>query len=232
MIKKPSFLLIILLFSTVQIKSQTAGGSIMLGLPQGEFKEKVDRLGYGIQLHGTLWSPGKLRPVTIGMNIGYLIYGEERERRRFSLTIPDVTVDVSRTNSIFNFHLLVQISPFSGTWRPYLEVLGGGAYISTSTSIESEWDFANDIATSTNFDDFTWSYGSGAGLLIKIGEALGDISSLYLDLKGRYLFGTKAEYLAEGSITIDERNGNVYYDVLKSTTDLVTIHLGVVAFFN
>ncbi len=232
MIKKTTFFLLLMIVFTGQVMPQTAGGSIMLGFPQGEFKENVDRLGYGLQFHGTLWSPNKLKPITVGANIGYLIYGEERESRRFSLTIPDVIVDVSRTNSIFNFHLLVQISPFTGTWRPYLEALGGGAYISTSTSIESEWDIANDIATSTNFDDFTWSYGGGAGLLIKIGEDLGDITSLYLDLKGRYLFGTKAEYLAEGSITIDETNGNVFYDVLKSTTDLVTIHLGVVAYFN
>jgi len=222
-------ILFLILFS-IAAKAQTAGVSLMLGYPQGEFKENVDRLGYGIQAHGTLWAPEKFRPFTIGLNVGYLVYGEESEKRRFSNPIPDVYVDVSRTNSIANFHLLFQISPFTGTVRPYVEGLFGGAYLFTSTSIQSEWD-NEEIASSTNFDDFTWSYGGSAGLLIKLTENAGDVSTLYLDLKARYLFGTRAEYLAEGSVTVNQNNGNVYYDVLESKTDLITIHIGVTAYF-
>ncbi|MCZ7602975.1 MAG: hypothetical protein M5R37_08905 [Melioribacteraceae bacterium] len=222
---------IIVLISMISIvKAQSAGIHLMLGYPQGEFKENVDRLGYGFNIYGTLWSPSKERPFTIGLNVGYLVYGEESERRRFSNPIPDVWVDVNRTNSILNFHLLFQISPFTGTWRPYVEGLFGGAYIFTSTNIESEWD-NEEIARSTNFDDYTWSYGGGAGLLIKLSENLGDVSTLYLDLKARYMFGTNAEYLAEGSITVDQKNGNVYYDVLESKTDLLSVHIGVTAYF-
>lgn len=223
-------LLIILITFSITSKAQTAGASLMLGYPQGEFKENVDRIGYGIQVHGTLWAPDKFRPFTVGLNLGYMVYGEESRRSRFSNPIPDVYVDVNRTNSIVNFHLLFQVSPFTGTWRPYIEGLFGGAYIFTSTSIESDWDH-EDIATSTNFDDYTWSYGGGAGMLIKLTESLGDVSTLYLDLKARYLFGTRAEYLAEGSITVDQNNGNVYYDVLESKTDLITFHIGVTAYF-
>lgn len=222
---------IIVLISMISIvKAQSAGIHLMLGYPQGEFKENVDRLGYGFNIHGTLWSPSKERPFTVGLNVGYLVYGEESERRRFSNPIPDVWVDVNRTNSILNFHLLFQISPFTGTWRPYVEGLFGGAYIFTSTNIESEWD-NEEIARSTNFDDYTWSYGGGAGLLIKLSENLGDVSTLYLDLKARYMFGTNAEYLAEGSIIVDQTNGNVYYDVLESKTDLLSVHIGVTAYF-
>jgi hypothetical protein len=222
-------ILFLILFA-ISTKAQTAGASLMLGYPQGEFKENVDRLGYGIQVHGTLWAPEKFRPFTVGLNLGYLVYGEETEKRRFSHTIPDATVDVNHTNSLVNFHLLFQISPFTGTWRPYIEGLFGGAYIFTSTSIESEWN-NDDIATSTNFDDFTWSYGGSAGMLIKLSENMGDVSTLYLDIKARYLFGTNAEYLAEGSIYVDQNNGDVYYDVLESKTDLITIQIGVTAYF-
>lgn len=223
--------LILVLLFTLSSNAQTAGISLMLGNPQGEFKENVDRFGYGIQVHGTLWSPSKMRPFTVGLNLGYLVYGEESERRRFSNPIPDVYVDVNRTNSLVNFHLLFQLSPFTGTWRPYVEGLFGGAYIFTSTSIESEWD-NEEIASSTNFDDFTWSYGGSAGLLIKLMGENGNMSALYLDLKARYLFGTEAEYLAEGSITVDQRNGAVYYDVMRSKTDLLSFHIGVTAYFN
>ncbi|HET55531.1 MAG TPA: hypothetical protein ENN33_09990 [Ignavibacteria bacterium] len=69
-----------------------------------------------------------MRPFTVGINIGYLVYGEESFKRRFSITNPDVYVDVNRTNSLANFHLLFQVSPFTGTVRPYIEGLFGGAY--------------------------------------------------------------------------------------------------------
>ncbi len=224
-------ILVLFFISLFQItKAQTLGGSFIVGLPQGEFKEKIDRLGYGLQVHGTLWSPSKFRPFTVGFNLGYLVYGEESFRRRFSLTNPDVYVDVNRTNSLVNFHLLFQVSPFTGTVRPYVEGLFGGAYVFTSTSIENEWD-DDDIASSTNFDDFAWNYGGGAGILIRLTGDMGDVSTLYLDLKARYLYGTETEYLAEGSITVDQQNGDVYYDVLKSRTDLLTLHIGVVAYF-
>jgi hypothetical protein len=222
-----SFLLALMI---TNVNAQTFGGSGMIGFPQGEFKENIDRLGYGLQVHGTLWSPDKGRPFTVGLNLGYMVYGEESERRRFSNPIPDVTVDVNRTNSLVNFHLLFQLSPFTGTWRPYAEGLFGGAYIFTTTSIESEWN-DEEIASSTNFDDFTWSYGGGAGLLIKLSDGDESMQAVYLDLKARYLFGTEAEYLAEGSITVDQKNGDVYYDVLKSKTDLFSIHIGVSVYF-
>lgn len=228
--KKVVLLFLLSLMITSITKGQTIGGSFMLGFPQGEFKENVDRLGYGFQVHGTIWAPSKMRPFTVGINIGYLVYGEESFKRRFSITNPDVYVDINRTNSLANFHLLFQVSPFTGTVRPYIEGLFGGAYLFTSTNIESEWN-NEEIARSTNFDDYTWSYGGSAGLLIKLAEGLGDVGVLYLDLKARYMFGTEAEYLAEGSITVDQNNGTVHYDVLRSKTDLLTIHLGVTAYF-
>jgi len=212
-----------------KINAQTVGGGLLIGLPQGEFKENVDRVGYGLNLHGTIWSPSKARPFSVGLNIGYMIYGENTERRPFSLTNPDVTVEVSRTNSLANFHLLFLITPFQGTVRPYLEGLFGGAYIFTSTDIKSE-NSNESIASSTNFDDLTFSYGGGAGLLIQVGKDMGDVSRLFIDIKGRYILGTEAEYLTEDGVEV--RLGSVKYYPVKSKTDLIQISIGVTAFFN
>jgi hypothetical protein len=212
------------------IQAQTLGGSFMLGSPQGEFRENVDRLGYGFQIHGTLWTPGKLRPFTVGLNLGYMVYGEESSSRPLSYTIPDVYVDVDRTNSIANFHLLFQVTPFTGTWRPYIEGLFGGAYIFTTTTVESQWS-DEDVFETTNFDDFTWSYGAGGGLLIQLIKDEMDLSWLFLDLKVRYVFGTNAQYLREGDIVVNPATGFVTYYISESTTDLLTFHVGVVAYF-
>ncbi len=224
-----SFLFLALL--SIGVNAQTASGSFMLGLPQGEFKENVDRLGYGLQLHGTIWAPSRARPFTVGINFGYLVYGEESFRRPFSITNPDVTVNVDRRYSMMNFHLLFQVAPFQGTVRPYAEGLFGGSYIFTTTDIESERDF-NNVASSTNFDDWAWNYGAGFGLLIQVGKDMGDVSNLFLDLRGRYLFGNRAEYLKEGDVIVDSQNGTVTYNVTESKTDLISISIGVTAYFN
>lgn len=227
---KKLILIAALLIGVTNLNAQTVGGSFMVGSPQNEFRKNVDRLGYGIQFSGTLWSPGKESPFTIGLNLGYLVYGEITENRAFSLTNPDVTVEVSRTNNLANFHLLFQLSPFSGTVRPYAEGLFGGAYIFTTTEIKSEWT-QEQIAQSTNYDDYTWSYGAGVGILIRVSQDMGEVSALFLDLKARYVYGTEAAYLTEDGVVVDKQRGKVYYYPVKSKTDLLTFHIGVVAFF-
>lgn len=229
MIKKLLLFFILSLASFTQ--AQTAGGSVFIGVPQGDFKSNVNNLGYGFEFHGTLWSPSAAQPVTFGLNVGYLIYGLKAERRPFSLTIPEVGVDVTRTNSLANMHLLIQVNPFGGTIQPYVEGLFGGAYIFTTTDIRSEYNNA-EIASSVNYDDFTWSYGAGAGLLILLKKDLGDVSALFLDFKARYIYGTEAQYLTDTGIVINPANGEVYYYPKKSKTDLLSFQIGVVAYFN
>lgn len=225
--KKIFYLIIISILLFVSVSAQTVGGSLMLGSPQGDFRKNVDRLGYGLQVHGTLWSPSIERPFTVGLNIGYMIYGEMSERRPLSTTIPDVLVQVNRTNNLANFHLMMQISPFMGTVRPYIEGLFGGAYIFTTSEVKSESTQLT-FAESTNWDDFTWSYGAGAGLLLQIAKDLAEVKNLYLDLKARYIYGTEAQYLTEKDISIS--NGTIKYSPRRSKTDLLTFHIGVVAY--
>lgn len=222
-----SAILISFLFISVNY-GQTFGGSLMLGSPQGDFRTNVDRLGYGIQVHGTLWSPSNERPFTVGLNLGYMVYGEISERRPLSNTIPDVMVEVNRTNNLANLHLLLQISPFTGTVRPYIEGLFGGAYIFTTSEVKSESTQIT-FAESTNWDDFTWSYGAGAGLLLLISKDMAEVKNLYLDIKARYVYGSEAQYLTEDDITIN--NNRIIYSPRRSKTDLLTFHIGVVAYF-
>ena len=228
--KKYLTVIMILFFASLSM-AQTVGGSFMIGSLQKDFGKNVDALGFGFQLLGTLWSPGKERPFKIGLNGGYLIYGLKTSRIPFSLTIPEVGVDVTTTNSLANLHLLMQINPFGGTVQPYIEGLFGGAYIFTTTEIKSDYNNQH-IASTTNYDDFTWSYGGSAGLLIQLSRDLGDVSVLYLDLKVRYMFCTEAQYLTEDGIVINPANSQVTYLPKKSNTDLLSFHIGVTAYFN
>ncbi|MCF8266680.1 MAG: hypothetical protein K9I69_01270 [Ignavibacteriales bacterium] len=222
---------LVIFITVLSLQAQGVSVNLLAASPQGEFRKNVDRLGYGIQLDATFFSPDKVRPVAFGININYLVYGEENESRPLSLTIPDVRVDVSRKNSMLNFQLLTRLSPFSGTVRPYLDVFGGGAYIYTSTSVDSEVD-DRDVFESNNFDDFAWTYGYGAGLLFRVAENLGDVRRLFVDLRVRSNYSSEAEYLKEGAVIINSANGNVSYNVSTSKLDYLSFHIGVYAALN
>jgi len=156
-----------------------------------------------------------------------MTYGSESRRVPLSTTVPDVGVDVERNNSMFNFHILFQVSPFDGFIKPYFEGVAGGAYLYTETDVSGDDDFY-DFASSTNQDDFAWSYGVGGGFLILLSEGTMEIpGGLSLDLKARYMFGSQAEYLTEGDIDI--LNGRVILNTRNSETDFLSVHLGVVA---
>ncbi len=224
-------LFIMIIIYTISISAQSAGGGLMLGFPEGEFKQNVDRPGFGLSGEILFFNPSEGLPFGFGLDIGYLNYGNESRQEPFSATIPDVIVDVNRSNNLINFHAIFQIAPPSGNVRPYAELLFGGAYLFTETSINSRGN--EEVASNTNFDDFAWNYGVGGGLLIRLYSADEEgrsFEALFLDLKVRYLLGTEAEYLKEGSVTIE--NGNVYYDVSKSKTDLLITQLGVMVYFS
>jgi hypothetical protein len=224
--KKHLTVIMILFFASLTM-AQTAGGSFMIGYPQGEFRKNVDQMGFGFQIQGTFWEPTHEKPFTIGLDGGYLIYGLTNERREWP-GFPGIYLRLSRTNSMANLHLVFQVSPFFGTVRPYIEGLFGGAYIWTTSEVKNE-NGIQQIASTTNYDDFTWNYGGSGGILFKLTDKIEGISVLYLDLKARYLFGTEASYLTEQSITVI--NGQTVYNAKKSKTDFFTLHIGVVAYF-
>ena len=227
-IKKAVTVFLFLIFGTSINYSQTLSGNFMLGMPQGEFKTNVDKLGYGLQVQGTLSTPGVFTPFTIGASVGFMVYGNESRKAPLSVYVPDITVDVDRSYNLANFHLLALVSPLSGSIRPYVEGLVGGSYIFTTTDVKGE-DNNEKFASTTNFDDFAFSYGFGGGILINLVPGLGVGPDIYLDLKARYLLGSESEYLTEGSVEI--ANGNVIYHPKKSATDLLSIHIGVAAYF-
>ena len=106
----------------------------------------------------------------------------------------------------------------------YTYSLFGFKYFFTETSINDEHhgdDYA--IASSTNFDDAALSYGVGGGIDIKIHR--GHRKSVFINVGARYLFGSEAQYLKEGSI--ERRNGQVFFTTERSETDILITQLGM-----
>ena len=161
-------------------------------------------------------------------------------------------MDVRTTNDIVAAQLFARLQPPSGFFQPYVEGFIGFNYLSTTTSVSDQGDEDEAIASTKHLSDVAFAYGAGAGLALRvwrpsedpvpegedeIGDLVEDIieegddeddfelESLQIFFDVRYMRGGEADYLKEGSITIDD--GRVHYNVLHSRTDMVLFRIGV-----
>lgn len=211
-------------FSQAQERFQ-AGADFLTLIPRGEFKQNIDNNGYGV---GGFFAAGLGKaPLFVGVDAGVVRYGSQTRRVPISPTIPEIRLRVTTTNNIALTHFLLRLQAREGKVRPYADGLIGFKYLVTRTSLRSD-SVDENLASSTNFRDFTFSYGFGGGLQVRLGR-VGRNGSVMLDGKFRYLRGSNAEYLREGSIR--QIDGTVVFDVLSSRTDVATAQVGVAFLF-
>ncbi len=207
------------------------GFGIIGGFPAGEFGDNVTNPGIGVS--GFVGYMIPRAPAVVGLDLGYMIYGHERRTEQFSLTIPDVLVGVVTENNILSMNAFLRLQTRTAPLRIYVEGLVGFHYLFTSTTIEDLPRFDGDeIASHTNLDDFAFTKGVGGGVLIELWSGGEDrtpqnrtVRSVNLDFRMRYHDGSEADYLKRGDIV--RKSGSAELNVTKSTTDLITAHLGL-----
>lgn len=206
--------------SNAQAQQFQFGLDVTTVIPTGDFSKNVTNNGYGV---GGQFLVGLGRsPLLLGVDAAFATYGSDEHRESISETIPELRVKVRTNNNITLTHLLLRAQPRTGNVRPYADALIGFKYLFTDTTILND---SNDqeLTSSKNLSDFVYSYGFGGGIQVRLGRVgRGDIS---LDGKARYLRGGRAEYLKEGSVR--RENGSVFFDVLSSRTDVVTVQIGI-----
>ena len=200
------------------------GGSLTIAEPQGEFGEQVGT-GFGGDLHyiHKLDRDGWLG---VRVDAGAAIYGYESYRVPLSETIGGrVLVDVNTSNNIAWIGVGPQIGVPNGRLRPYVNGRVGYSFLWTSTAVETiDWYHDDEpIASTTNYDDWSFSYGAGAGVYIPVRRGYKPVS---IDLGVRYHNNGEAEYLREGGI-VDNADGSISLSPIRSDTDLLTFHIGV-----
>lgn len=225
-----AFIAILALFAQSMLAGDRFQASLnfLVAYPQNDFKTNVDRAFYGMS--GEFFYQLPRSSFSVGVSLEYLNYGSETRLEPFNHDIPDVLVDVTTRNSIFSAAAVFRLSPVEGFFRPYAEALAGINYLFTYTSVNDDGGWSEDIATTTNFDDSAFTYGVGAGAIVRALEVrsrLGrSLFSLNMELGVRYLKGRTAEYLREGSIRRDD--GSILFEPSASSTDLVKAHIGIV----
>ena len=203
-----------------------------LGFPQGDFKNNVDRTAIGASAYFLYRLPHS--PLLVGASFAFMNYGCDTREEFLSPNIPEVLVDVTTTNNIFNAHFLFRFQPVYGPVQPYVEALLGLNHLFTETSIYNQGgDEDGEIAGTVHVQDTVFSYGAGAGVMIHLlgfsHNRLRTGPGLYLDLGLRYLKGGRAEYMREGDLV--HGDDFLEYTVRESTTDLVKAYIGLTLTF-
>jgi hypothetical protein len=201
------------------------GGSFTVARPTGEFGDYVEN-GFGGDVHymRALDDDGV---VALRVDAGLAIYGYER------YTAGDdwgYYTDVSTSNNIAWVGVGPQIGVPDGRLRPYVNAYAGYSFLWTTTTLDDGYDdyyygdpYYDDEVTITEQDDWTFSYGAGAGVYIPIRQ--GGRNPLSIDLGLRYRNNGEAEYLREGDI-VGNPDGTVSIFPVRSDTDLMTYHIG------
>lgn len=201
------------------------GGSFTVGSPQGEFADFVDR-GLGGDLHYVHRLGGGNSQVAIRFDGGILNYGYDQG---WADDGGGWTVDVTTTNNIAFIGVGPQIGLPDGRLRPYVNAHAGYSFIWTSTTVDytddyyDDYDYDDGESSVTYMDDWSFSYGAGAGLYIPVRRGDRPVS---IDLGVRYHNNGQSEYLREGDI-VDNNDGTVSLFPVRSDTDLLTFHIGV-----
>ncbi len=227
--KKLLFLLSFLFLAAPARSQVHPEGSLtfLVGVPVGQFEAAGGDVGFGVNMTGGL-AFDEL-PVFVGLDLGLLVNGYERRSEPFSLTIPDVFVDVVTSNNILLGHFLVRLQPPNGPVRPYVDGLFGLKYFFTETRIEDVDDYGESVFSSTNYDDTALSYGLGGGLQVKVYRGRlgghGGRVAVQVNAGMRYLFGGHARYLRKGGIRRDRGRVELFID--ESETDMILTQLGV-----
>ncbi|MBB4091424.1 hypothetical protein [Salinibacter ruber] len=215
------------------ISGQVSGG-IIGGVPVGGLRQNVGT-GGGIRLSLAGWMDQ--RPVLLGLDVGFFGYGHVEEEVPFSSTVgPRVPVEVSTSNNVLETHLTARLQSRTGRFRPYAEALAGFKYLFTRTRVDED-DFGgnlgDEVASSTNFDDFALSGGVGAGIDIQVyrqDNPAKEVRRVDLHFGVQYLLGQEAEYLTEGALSDQNGNGQLdrsELDVRRSRTTFLQPTFGV-----
>jgi hypothetical protein len=173
-----------------------------VGFPTGEFERNLDAAGIG--LGGLIGAQLPGLPILLGLDAGFLWYGSSTDR----FVRDGIAYDADSDNIILMGHFVTRWQPVVWNMRLQVEGLVGFKGFWTETDVTRDFG-VTPVGSETEEYDAAFSYGVGIGTVF-------DFESFGLLVGARYLAGTKATFLKEGT------GGRG-----RSRTDLVGIHIGL-----
>jgi hypothetical protein len=191
------------------------GGGVLVGIPRGDFADATDT-GVGLSGH-VIFTPTR-GPFGLRLQMGGLIYGSRDAR----VTIPGsgglITEDLSINNWLLDCGIGPQVMVRSGSVRPYAYATAGLGYFATETTLGHD---AEGSFSSTNYDDATFAWSAGVGLLIPLS------GTVAIDLGVQYVGNGTVRYLAEGDLRPSPGGAPPVIIPRRTEANLVEITIGV-----
>ena len=221
---KPYFTILIstVLLSSNYLLAQSVGFYFITAFPVNNYQNFDNEIGYGGNFEFLILSPTQQKPIGIGASLSYLGQG------LYFYNDPcdcETYIGNNRANNFINLNLIFQLSPTSGTIRPYLETLFGGSYIYSNTELLT----VNYNSVNLYVDDWAWNYGAGGGLKFLLGGDENGNGSMFLDFKGRYMMSTDVYLLDRNSIRY--ANDSFYYSINKTQINFFSFQIGFGFYF-
>ena len=127
--------------------------------------------------------------------------------------------EMSVNSNIYAYDAIIRFRPFNGRVQPYGDVIGGFQTYSTKSIIRT-LDGSNADETENAHRDFSVNFGWGAGVKVRISEIVA-VEARFTNIQG-----SEVKFVDKESVLID-RDGNVQFENIRSTTDHYTFQAGV-----
>jgi opacity protein-like surface antigen len=191
------------------------GGGLLIGIPIGEFGDATDE-GFGAIGH-VAFAPGA-GPLGVRVQVGGIVYGSREVGTPVPGTGGLVTAPLTTDNWLLNVGIGPQLVVRSGPVRPYAYALAGLGYFATDTRFGDDYYGS---PSSTNYDDTTFAWSAGAGLLFAVSR------SVAIDVGVQYVGNGTVRYLAEGDLLPSPIDAAPVIVPRKTEANLVTVTVGV-----
>lgn len=199
-------------------------------VPQGEFFDNIPKSGQGLSIFGGYhFDP---MPFAIGLEADIIFNGSTESKQQWQWQDPfgkwHTEYDTASTqNMIIPINVFARVSPnIANILFPYAEGFVGMSILNTSYTFKTSYNVNNnDYDDTDNETSVAFSYGGGAGLMIKIADFVQPPNSnvqLLFDIKMRYLKGEEVEY-TEWKLVNDQFTEKKF----KSETDMVLFLAGI-----
>lgn len=198
----------------------SVGLNLIVSDPVGEFDRFVGA-GGGADFFGRL--PMDPRGVlSLRADLGFLIYGHESKRVCFEGVGCRVQARLETNNSIFFGGIGPELAIPMRRARPYVNVLAGFSYFSTSSSLNG-LSGEESLFDTENFGDGGFSWGLGGGLEMNLSNGRTRVD---LNLGARYHHHGVMDYLTKGDI-VDNPDGSVTLYPNRSEANFISYQLGI-----
>lgn len=198
------------------------GFSFTNAVPQGEFFDSLKNSAQGFSVYGGYDMDPV--PVVFGGELDFLFFGGDTRIFKYGPSNWSVYRDTVTTSStMIPLNVFMKLQPNIGNFvYPYVEAVAGVNFMTVSAEYKSYYGDKD----SKNRFSLAFNYGFGAGLMVKLVDFIqlpNSFSQMCLDIKMRYLKGSKADY---ATVKIKDDTSAEFTD-FNTQTDMVLFLFGL-----